>query len=284
MILSKFKLVVVSLLFVSFLLPFQTSAQKVMSEVTVVLEKLPLEKRDKLVDFEQKLTDYINNYPYCEDEYQTEFPVKIQIYLTDASVSYEDRYRGTLLIANNSDIQFYDKRWRFKYDALEPLLVDETQFHPLTSVIDFYVYLLLGGELDKYGKFGGSPLYKNASNINEQARFSKFIDGWDERRILIDKILSEENKPYREALDSYFLGISYSSEDFAKTREFCKAAIIMISELIQKSPTYELPKQFIDGHRTEIINIFKDDADYRDVFETLIKIDPDHESDYKDYL
>jgi hypothetical protein len=284
MIHSKIKFFVLSLFFISILLPSQIFAQKVKAEVTVILEKLPLEKREKLNDFQEKLMVYMNNYPYCEDEYQTDFSVKVQIYLTDASVSYEDRYRGTLLIANNSDIQFYDKRWRFKYDAFEPLLVDEAQFHPLTSVIDFYVYLLLGGELDKYGKFAGTPLFKNASNINEQARFSKFIDGWDERRILMDQIVAQENKPYREALDSYFLGISNSNEDFASTRKHCKAAITMIAELIQTNPSYELPKQFIDGHRTEIINIFKDDPDYRDMFELLIKIDSDHEADYKDYL
>ena len=31
-------------------------------------------------------------------------------------------------------------------------------------------------------------------NINGQARFSKFIEGWDERKILIDEMLDEKNK------------------------------------------------------------------------------------------
>jgi len=221
---------------------------------------------------------------YCEDQFQTELKVKIHIYLTDASVSFEDRYRGTFLIVNNSDIQFYDKRWRFNYDSMEPLLVDESRFHPLTSVIDFYIYLLIGGEYDKYGKFLGTPYYKKAENINEQARFSKFIDGWDERKIVIDEILDERNQPYREALDSYFLGISYSSENFNETRKYCKVAIELIAKLIVESPDFELPMQFIDGHRTEIINIFKDDENYREVFETLVKVDPDHKADYEDYL
>lgn len=270
--------------FLALFIPVSLAAQKVVPEVTVILEKLPLEKREKMADFQQKLTDYISQYPYCENQYDTELPVKIQIFLTDASVSFEDRYRGTLLISNNSDIQFYDKRWRFNYDAMQPLLVDEARFHPLTSVINFYIYILLGGEFDKYGKFEGTPYYKEAMKINEQARFSKFIDGWDERRIVIDEILSKKNEPYREALDAYFLGISYSTEDFDKTREHCKRAIELLAQLIQKNPEYELPKQFIDGHRTQIINIFKDAKEYREIFQTLTRIDPDHKDDYKAYL
>ncbi len=267
-----------------FYLPVSGSAQKIVAEVTVILEKLPLEKREKMADFEQKLTNYINEYEWCEDQYQTVLPIRIQIYLQDASVSFEDRYSGNLLIANSTDVQFFDKRWRFNYDSYESLIPDENLFHPLTSVLEFYMYIVLAIEFDKYGKFGGTPYYNKSVNINEQARFSKFIQGWDERKILIEKILSKNNEPYREALDSYFLGISYSNDDFDATRKYCKKAILLLAGLIQKDSSYELPKQFIDGRRTEIINIFKDAEDYRDIFVTLVKIDPDHAKDYKDYL
>ena len=256
-------------------------AQKVVAEVKIILKKLPLEKREKLADFEQKLTDYINEMDWCEDRYGTELHVKIQIFLSDASVSYEDRYRGTLLISNNSDMQFYDKRWLFSYNSLEPLIKDESQFHPLTSVLDFYVNILLGGEFDKFGKLEGSPYYKKADNISQQARFSKYINGWDERKIVIDRILARENEPYRLALDSYFLGISYSSEDIGATRKYCKKAIDLLANLILTNHEFKLPAQFIDGHRTDIINIFKDDENYQDVFDTLIKIDPDHKDAYE---
>lgn len=268
-----------------FHLPVPGCAQKIVSEVTVILEKLPLEKREKLVDFQQILSDYINEYEWCDDQYQTVIQIQIQIYLQDASVSFEDRYTGNLLITNSSDIQLYDKRWKFNYDSFEPLIPDENRFHPLTSVLEFYIYIILAAEFDKYEKFGGTPYYNKVMNINEQARFSKFIEGWDERKILIEKILNKENEPYREALYSYFLGISSSSDDFEATRKHCKNAIQLLAKLIMNRDfSFELPKQFINGHRTEIINIFKDAEEYRDVFEILIKIDPDHKEDYENYL
>ncbi len=272
------------LILFSFYLPFVCFAQKVKAEVSVDLRRLPLEKREKLVNFQEVISQYINSNTWCEDIYGSELLIKIQIPLQDASVSYEERYRGSLLISNNSDMQFYDKRWHFKYNFLEPLEFDENPTHPFNTVLHFYINILLGGEFDKYGKFEGSPYYKKAQTLSQQARFSRFILGWDERQIVIDDILDKKNQIYREAVDSYFLGLAYAEEDFSLTRKYCKAAIDLLKKQIEVSPQYALPGQFIDGHYIEIINIFKDAENYRGVFETLIKIDPDHEDKYKKYL
>ena len=259
-------------------------AQKVKAEVTVVLERLPIDKREKMADFQDKITQYINQYDWCEPKYDEEFPIKLQIYLQDASVSFEDRYRATLLVSNNTDMQFYDKRWLFNYDPQEMLTHDETQVNPLTSVIDFYVYILLGGEFDKYGKFEGSPFYEKARKISHQARFSRFILGWDERRQLIEEILAEKNKPYREAVDAYFLGLAYEEEDPAQTLKYCKKAVDLLAKLIRANPDYKLPHQFIDGHYIELIDLFKGTDYAQEVFQTLIAIDPDHKTEYEKYL
>lgn len=267
-----------------FILPLDIQAQKVRAEVNVILERLPLEKQDKLVDFQEQLRSYINQNTWCEDVYGHELPIKIQIYLQDASVSYEDRYKGNLLISNSKDMQFYDKRWIFNFNPLEPVTFDENQFHPFTAVIDFYIYILVGGEFDKFGKFEGSPYYEKTQKINQQARFSRFIYGWDERREVIAEILDKDNQSYREALDAYYLGLAYRAEDFSQTLKFCKIAIDLLEKQIVLNPDYSLPHQFIDGHYIEIIDIFKGSEDYLGIFEKLAKIDPDHKDEYKKHL
>ena len=271
-------------LILSAVLPRFARAQKVKAKVTVVLERLPIDKREKMADFQEKLKQYINQYDWCEPKYDEEFPITLQIYLQDASVSFEDRYRATLLISNNTDMQFYDKRWLFNYDPQEPIMHDENRVNALTSVIDFYVYILLGGEFDKYGKFEGSPFYDKARKISHQARFSRFILGWDERQQVIDEILAEQNKPYREALDAYFLGLAYEEENPSQTLKYCKKAIDLLAGLIKKNPDYKLPHQFIDGHYIEIIDLFKGTNYAEDVFNTLIAVDPDHKAEYEKQL
>ena len=264
--------------------PFRSQAQVVKAEVTVDLRRLPLEKQDKLVDFQNNVAQYINHNTWCEDQYGTELPVKVQIFLQDISVSYEDRYSANLLISNTADMQFFDKRWHFNYDPFEPMLYDENQVDAFTSVLNFYIFILTGGEFDKFGKFEGSTYYDKALSINQQGRFSRFIRGWDERKIIIEEILDKKNQTYREAVDLYYLGLAYGQEDYSQTLKFCKRAIDLMAKQIETSPDYMLPHQFIDGHYIEMIDIFKKSEEYQSVFETLMKIDPDHEEEYKKYL
>jgi len=264
-------------------IPLEAYAQRVWADVKVILERLPLDKRQKLADFAQKLEAYINDYEWTEDEYGGEIHISIQMFLSDISTNFEDRYQGRFLITNNSDIQYFDKRWRFNYQPTDILRHEEGRFSPLTSLIDFYIYLILGGEFDKLGKFKGTPFYEKARNISYQANFSQFPEGWDLRRDLVEKLLSDSNKPFREAVDLYFLGLAYLEEDPEITQKYCYKAIEKLREVLEADPRHELAKQFIKGHYIEIVDIFKDSPD-RSIFEIMAELDPDRAAIYKEHL
>ncbi|MCJ7813148.1 DUF4835 family protein, partial [bacterium] len=119
-------------------------AQRILSQVRMMLEKLPLEKQEKLKDFSDDVEVYINNYDWSGGSSNEEIPIDIQIFLTDNSVSYEARYSGTFLISNNLDNQYYDKYWRFPYEAGEQLEHNESEYHPFRGFIDFYINLMIG--------------------------------------------------------------------------------------------------------------------------------------------
>jgi len=260
-------------------------AQEVKAEVTVILERLPVEKQEKLADLEQKIRDYINNYTWVEDRYGGEINITIQMYLEDISVSYEDRYKGHFLISDNVDIQYFDKRWRFPYQPADFLTHDENSFHPLTSLIDYYIYLILGGEFDKYGRFQGTPFYEKALKICELAQFGRghFHEGWDLREDLVKNLLSKENKAFREMVNIYYLGLYYLDEDINMARKYCRRAVRMIGEALREEPQNERYRQFLNAHYIELIDIFKDSPD-KSIFEELIAIDPDHEQAYREHL
>ena len=89
-------------------------SQQIESSVKVVLERLPLEKQKKLKNLADELENYLNDYDWTGND-EDNFQITMQIFLQDMSVNYEDRYSGTFVISNNSDIQFYDKYWVFPY-------------------------------------------------------------------------------------------------------------------------------------------------------------------------
>ena len=269
------------LLVVSFVLSYNRVAfgQRLKAQVKMMLERLPLQKQQKLKDLSENIETYINDYDWTGESSDEEIPITVQISLMDNSVSYEDRYSGTFLITNNSDLQYYDKYWRFPYQAGEQLIHNENVFDPFTGFINFYVYLIIGGEYDKYGRFLGTPYFEKAKHICGQAKFnSLFRLGWDERSKLVDKILSKENKPFRTMEDLFFLGLSYVDEEDSTARKYCGQALSLLDEILTKDPYNKQARQFLNAHYLKYTDILKDD---REAMEKLVRLDPNHAKTYR---
>jgi len=263
-------------------LPIPVFTQQIDAQVKTMLERLPLEKQRKLKDLGEGIETYINDYDWTGESLDEKIPITIQIFLTDISVSYEDRYAGTFLITNNLDLQYYDKYWRFPYQVGERLEHNESAFHPFMGFINFYVYLIIAGEYDKYGRFLGTPFYEEAKQISDQAQFnSVFILGWKERTALIDKLLSEENKPFRMMKDFFFLGLSYVGEEDSTALKYCGQSLSLLEEILTQDPENKETLQFLQAHHIEYIHLFEED---QEVLEKLIRIDPDRAQTYRQYL
>ncbi len=268
-----------------FICPHQTLAQRVEGEVTTDIRTLPIDRQDKLRDFAERIQHYINSYDWDEDPWQTTVYVNIQLILEDMSSGAEERYKGTIVIDNNYDIQFSDKRWRFAYQSGDQLIHEENAMNSFTNMIDFYIYIILGHEFDKWSTLGGSPYYEKARHIAEQSKFGlgRFIDGWDRRLELVNYFLSDRHKPFREMLDYYFYGLSFVNVDNAEARKHCATAIKMLDKIISNDPENEYAKKFIDAHHIELMEIFRR-AKNKEPIRMLLVLDPTHERMYRDIL
>ena len=260
-------------------------AQRIEADVKVTLDGLSQVKQDELRDFEEKVEHYINSFDWCEDPWETIVYVHLELAPQDISSGAEERYSSVILISNTNDIQFSDKRWRFAYQSEENLIHDEAYLNSFTNAIDFYIYLILGGEFDKWGTLGGDIYYEKARHIAEQSKFglARYIDGWDRRLDLVNRLLSDVHKPYREMVDYYYYGLSYVNQDNAKARQHCATAIKMLDKITRNDPDNEYAKNFIDAHRSEMIEIFRR-AKNKEPVRTLRILDPENERLYQDLL
>ena len=260
-------------------------AQRIEAEVETDLRTLPQERQEKLTDFADKVRHYLNNSPWCEDEW--DYPVYIQatIRLQDMTSGAEERYQGTLVISNSYDIQFSDIRWRFAYQSGDMISYDENDVDSFTSFLNFYVYMILGGEFDKWSTLGGTQYYEKARNIAEQAKFGlgRFIEGWDRRQELVNYFLSEQHKPFREMVDYYFYGLSFVQQDNAKARKHIATAIDKLDRLIANDPDNEYAQDFLKAHYQEIVEVYRR-ALNKQPLRTMMILDPDHERIYRDIL
>ncbi|NQT25983.1 DUF4835 family protein [candidate division KSB1 bacterium] len=257
-------------------------AQQITANVSLILERLPLIKQEKLKDFSDAIEIYLSDYDWTGEDFEEPVPITIQIFLQDNSASYESRYSGTFLISNGSDLQYYDKYWKFPYNEGDPLVHQDNLYEPFTGFLDFYIYLILGGEYDKLGKLAGAPYLERAKQIADQGMFdARFTHGWKERIALMDYVLGEEYKPFREMKDLYFLGLSYDGEEQETALKYCGMAIGALEKILRRDPEHKDAQNFLKAHYIEIIELFKGK---NDVLRRMIYIDPDHKGAYEQHL
>jgi len=183
--------------------------QRIQAKVEVDMQKLPLDNQQKLANLSSELDLYLNKNPWCPDDYNYVVPATVNVYFEEAkAVSREDRYSARLIISNESDVQYSDYRWDFAMDA-QPRLQHSTSYDPFTGMIDFYVYLILGYEFDRIEKLGGRDYFQKARDVVEQAKFSRFVRGWDRRENILQDILSDSTQTTREMRFYYYTGIYY---------------------------------------------------------------------------
>ena len=261
------------------------AAQQIEATVSLMLERLPLEKQQKLQNFAENIEVYINDHDWTGEMLEEPIQATIQMYLFDNSKSYEDRYSGTFLISNNVDLQYYDQYWLFPYEPGDPLIHDDNNDDPFTGFIDFYIYLIIGAEYDKYGKMLGTRFYEKAKQISETAKFNTtFVIGWRERGDKIDAILSPENHLFREMKDLFFLGMSYVGEEDSTAQRYCSEALDLMENVLKKNPDHKEARQFLEAHHLDYINLFKNAENSNAVIRKLIYLDPDRKATYQKYL
>lgn len=288
--LPEVHLPVIKLLIITIILIFSfTSAigGSIKATVNVIIDKLPLDEQEKMRDFHRVIKKYIESATWLEGDDRMPIEVTLQLFLTDIPTNVEDRFKCEFLISS-SDVQYFDKRVRFAFAPGEVFVYNEQTVEPHTGVIDFYVNMVLGNELDKHRGFGGDFYYKRAQNIAALGKFvrAEYIRGWAERDDLIKRVFVEPFKTFREMKDFYFYGLYIKKDNLTEARKFVRTALEKLATVIERNVKGEMeePRQFLDAHYLEFIDLFKDDKNRNDVFKLLIKIDLDHQKYYQEHI
>ncbi|MDZ7265946.1 MAG: DUF4835 family protein [candidate division KSB1 bacterium] len=250
----------------------------VRAKVTAILDKLPDEFKPRMADFAGKVEKYINAKDWIEEDYVMPFTIGLQFFLEYRPTSTEDRYQCSLMISG-PDLQYFDKRAIFPFQQNETI-TDSPGYVPVRALIDFYVYLLIGNELDKYGALAGTQYFEKARAILQEAKFSQFVYGWDYREDTLLTIFGENYKKFRELKDYYFYGMSALQEEPGPAREYIKQSLERLEIVLRENKDNQAARQFIDAHYSEIIDVFKGRKDIQP-FQILLRLDPERKQIYE---
>ena len=179
-----------------------------------------------------------------------------------------------------------DPNWSFNYQKGQSLYSNQSTFDPLSSFLDYYAYIIIGLNEDSWDEFGGTPYFNKAINISNLAASTSFSKGWIKnsgsysRAALVEDLLNDKYRPFREAFYQYYYGIDYFEKNKEKGQAKIVETIKMIATLKDKIDFASvLMRTFFDARSGEIVEYLKDYPD-KDIFITLKKIDPSHTAKY----
>ncbi|MGD8427679.1 MAG: DUF4835 family protein [Balneolaceae bacterium] len=274
--------------------------QEIDANVTVDRSQINRTSLNFLDNLAQQLETYINEYDWVTPNFRKEERIGVDIQITLMSVDDNFNFEAQLVIRSRRPIYnsiqetalffFNDENWTFNYTPNRSLVHDDLQFDDLTSVIDFYAYVILGYDFDSFERLGGTPYFSDAQNVVSLAQTAS-SSGWSRtgnnrrnRAQLVADLLSTNYELYRTAIYQYHrLGLDTFIDNPEQSRQQVIAALTNIQEAQRSTSNNLLFDIFFNAKYRELVSIFEDaDPQVRlEAFNLLSQIDQSHLSEYR---
>ncbi|MDP1678059.1 MAG: DUF4835 family protein [Bacteroidota bacterium] len=269
-------------------------------DVTVNLDQISSAK-DRLQTLEHDLESYVNSQKWSTDDLNGEkIRCTINIFITGAADP--NSYTAQAFIGSSRPVfvgknpsakstpmvRVFDEKWEFTYVSGQPLYRNETQYDALTDFLDFYMYTIIGFDYDSYQKSSGTPYFRKAFTICNQAPSN--AKGWERgsgstyaKYNLLEELLNPNNQLFREGWYSYhYRGLDLLATKPDKGFENIQVMFNNIKKIKETSnPRTILFKSFFDTKYGEIADVFKNYSD-KSIFQLLIQLDQAHQTAYEE--
>ncbi|MEX1055417.1 MAG: DUF4835 family protein [Rhodothermales bacterium] len=281
----------------AFLAPTGAAAQEFNCSVSVNYTQLSGSDFTFLGDLQLHIEEYMNKQRWTEDTFQENERIECAIQLLFQEAISLTSFKARLIVVSRRPtynttqssvvVQFNDENLQFNYAQGQPLVFNLEQYDPLTSVLDFYAYVMLGYDYDTFSELGGSTYFQTARRIAERAS-SQSAPGWSQvgsdrgRMNLVTQILDPRFGPLRKAyFDYHFNGL----DRFVSETDAARNSILEVLESLDAlfddvSRQYALDL-FFSAKYTELASLFEQSQRSAEAYDLLTQLDPAHTSDYQ---
>lgn len=276
-------------------------AQELNITVQVKAPRLQLVDPKVFQTLEKEVFEFLNNTKWTDDEYEDFEKIEgtLNITITEelSQTAFKaDFFLQTLRPVFNSNyktqlINWVDKGVAFTYREFQPIENSyNTYSDPFSSLLTYYVYLILGYDYDSYASMGGDQHFKTLQNIvttipPQLAENS----GWDQqgnrrnRYWIMENMNNPRIRPLRQAMYEYHLqSLDKMAEDADKSRAVMLSALTTIDQVNNAVRNSAVVQMFADSKRLEIIEIFKGASrgQQTKVYNIMTDVDPAQASTY----
>ncbi len=280
------------------------NGQELNATVKINTQKLQVTDPKVFETLEQTLVEFLNNQKWTSDIFEPEERINCNLILTIQEEYPPSGFKAHLAVQSSravydSDYEtpmfnYIDKDVTFQYEQYQPVVYSKNNYNDnLSSVLAFYINIMLGMDYDSFAPLGGEEYFQRAQDIVNSVPPSATATnpGWTSsggnrnRFWLIENILSPRTKSLRRVMYDYHrLGLDLMSSDSDVGRANIAQALDVLPVVNQSYPNTMILALFSSTKSQEIVEIFKRGTlpEQNQVMRAMVKIDPANASKYRE--
>ena len=227
-------------------------------------------------NLQQTIEHFINERQWTSLQFQNHERIQCNFNITvNTYIREENRFECTAMIQANRPVYnsaytttLYnnkDEHFHFTFTQFDQLnFIDEVVDQPLTALLAYYAYLIIGLNLDSFAPLGGTDILQRCMNLVNNAQELGY-PGWKSfednrnRFAIINDYLDESMRPFRQLqYDYYRKGLDEMANNAERGRtEISEALKNNLQKAHENKPLSLLPQIWTDFKRDELVNIYK---------------------------
>ena len=271
------------------------AAQELRANVTVNAPNLTIIPRAVMTEFENVVTEFLNNTQFTELQYEEEERIECNFTFTVTAEVDERVFRADLLIQSarpvfGSDYQstllnWLDQNAVIEYEQYQPLDYSELQYtSSLVSLLSFYAHVIIATDQDSFSPLGGTDTYQRAEQLlaglpnNVTSTDRSWTNTQQRGRFnLLREYLNPRARNYRQALYDYHrLGLDVMGTDPIAGRTVMGRSLQKLEQVRSDIPNSLLLSIFSSAKTEELLSVFAPATpqERQSVYQVMTSIDP----------
>lgn len=298
---SRFLTIILLLTALSLRLPLR--AQELDARLTINHQQVEGTSTSVFETLKTALEEFLNNRQWTNLQFKKNERISCSFAITVKKYSTADNsFQCTLYVQSTRPVYgssyttttfaFNDENFNFDYQEY-----DQIEFRPdvidknLTAVLAYYVYLIIGMDLDSMAPLGGTECLQTAQTIVNNAQGLNY-KGWKafddskNRHAIITDLLDGGMEPFRRMTYTYHReGLDVMSENAERGRAGITQAMELLKQARENKTLSMLPQIFTEYKQDEIVNVYKGHGTSKEkdaVYETLSRINASKNSVWRE--
>lgn len=285
------------------LAPTTHYGQELLCNVSINASQIQSDKQ-VFEDMQKTFSEYINFNTWTQDEFETQERIRANIQIVISERPTTDYFIGRATIqlyrpVYNSTyetllLNINDNSFSFNYVPFQQMQFVENVFRDnLTSLLNYYVYLILGFDYASFSPNGGNPYFRKAQELVNLASSQANEKGWrsngDQRNRywVIENLVNSRYKKFHDVIYKYHRdGLDMMESDPAKGRKAILESLRYMKDLNRQNPLLVATKLFLDAKDKELVKVFGDafPNDKQEFIQIMQDIDPSNIGQYNSIM